>query len=69
MDIKTPGSGEETKNLWSNIGHLSSKDEVKFVLVDRADYDWAKQVIAQHQLTSICPVLFHQSIKRLSQQI
>ena len=65
MDIKTPGSGEETKNLWSNIGHLSAKDEVKFVLVDRADYDWAKQVITQHQLTRICPVLFSPVYKTL----
>lgn len=44
MDIKTPGSGEESKNLWTNIPHLKAKDEVKFVLADRADYDWAKQV-------------------------
>ncbi len=65
MDIKTPGSGEESKNLWSNIGHLSAKDEVKFVLVDRADYDWAKQVITQHQLTSICAVLFSPVYKTL----
>ena len=65
MDIKTPGSGEESKNLWSNIGHLSTKDEVKFVLVDRADYDWAKQVITQHQLKSICAVLFSPVYKTL----
>ena len=58
MDIKTPGSGEESKNLWSNVAALSAKDEVKFVLVDRVDYDWAKQILVKHDLTSTCPVLF-----------
>ena len=65
MDIKTPGSGEESKNLWDNIGHLSAKDEVKFVLVDRADYDWAKEVIIKNHLTSKCPVLFSPVYKTL----
>ena len=45
LDLKTPGSGEVQKNLWSNLDHLKSVDEVKFVLCDRADYDWAKQVL------------------------
>lgn len=58
MDIKTPGSDEESKNLWSNIAVLSPKDEVKFVLVDRADYDWAKHTLGQYDLPSKCPVLF-----------
>ena len=65
MDIKTPGSGEENKNLWGNIKHLSAKDEVKFVLVDRADYEWAKQVLKQYALTDICPVLFSPVYKTL----
>jgi len=58
MDIKTPGSGEESKNLLGNISHLSAKDEVKFVLVNRADYDWAKQILQQYALNKQCPVLF-----------
>jgi len=66
MDIKTPGSGEESKNLWRNIAHLSQKDEVKFVLVDKADYDWAKQILEQYNLTSICPVLFSPVYKTLA---
>ena len=45
MDLKCPGSGEETKNLWSNLDHLTGKDEVKFVLADRADYEWAREVL------------------------
>jgi len=65
MDIKTPGSGEESKNLWSNIAALSAKDEVKFVLVDRADYDWAKQTLRQYDLPSKCPVLFSPVYKTL----
>jgi len=57
MDIKTPGSGEESKNRYENIDLLTHRDEVKFVLCDRADYDWARQVIDKYQLTSICQVL------------
>ena len=58
MDIKTPGSGEESKNLWTNIPYLKAKDEVKFVLADRADYDWAKQILEKYQLTEKSPILF-----------
>jgi 7-carboxy-7-deazaguanine synthase len=50
MDLKTPGSGEADKNLWSNIAHLTKRDEVKFVLTSRADYEWARGVIAEHGL-------------------
>ena len=50
MDLKCPGSGEEDKNLWSNLDHLTSRDEVKFVLKDRADYEWAKKVITDRSL-------------------
>ena len=65
MDIKTPGSGEESKNLWTNIAHLKAKDEVKFVLADRADYDWAKQILEKYQLTKKSPVLFSPVYKTL----
>jgi 7-carboxy-7-deazaguanine synthase len=65
MDIKTPGSSEESKNLWGNIAHLTAKDEVKFVLVDRADYDWAKQVLAQYDLSNKSRVLFSPVYKTL----
>ena len=50
MDLKAPGSGEESKNLWSNLAHLSNRDEVKFVLKDREDYDWACAVIRDRGL-------------------
>lgn len=58
LDIKTPGSGEAGKNLWSNLQLLKSSDEVKFVLCGREDYDWAKQVLAEHRIAGKCPVLF-----------
>ena len=51
MDLKCPGSGEESKNLWSNLAHLTNRDEVKFVLRDRVDYDWACGVIRDRGLS------------------
>ncbi|HSG48828.1 MAG TPA: radical SAM protein [Longimicrobiales bacterium] len=50
MDLKCPGSGEADKNLWSNLDHLTDRDEVKFVVADRADYEWAREVIRERGL-------------------
>lgn len=50
MDLKTPGSGEADRNLWSNVEHLNKRDEVKFVLCSREDYEWAREVIHKHNL-------------------
>ena len=58
VDIKTPGSGEIEKNLWANLRALKPGDEVKFVLCDAADYQWAKDVLQQHRLAQACPILF-----------
>jgi 7-carboxy-7-deazaguanine synthase len=58
MDIKTPGSGEVDRNCWGNLHWLTAHDEVKFVLCDRHDYDWAKAALDEHKLASVCPVLF-----------
>lgn len=58
LDIKTPGSGEMEKNHWDNLTHLTAHDEIKFVLCDRADYDWAVQVLRESTLETICSVLF-----------
>lgn len=58
LDIKTPGSGELENNLWSNLAHLKKADEVKFVLCSRADYEWAKEILAVHHLADKCTVLF-----------
>lgn len=58
MDLKAPGSGEHERNLWSNVAALTSRDQVKFVIADRADYDWARTVIAQHGIAQRSDVLF-----------
>jgi 7-carboxy-7-deazaguanine synthase len=50
LDIKCPGSGEVAKNRWENLDILRSHDEIKFVIADRNDYEWAKQVIADRNL-------------------
>ncbi len=51
LDVKCPGSGESNKNDWSNIGRLRPHDEVKFVVKDRVDYEYARDVIAHHGLS------------------
>jgi 7-carboxy-7-deazaguanine synthase len=59
MDLKTPGSGEVEKNLWSNIEHLSSRDEVKFVIGSREDYEWSREKVQRFELSNRCgAVLF-----------
>ncbi|MBX6365708.1 MAG: radical SAM protein [Gemmatimonadetes bacterium] len=50
MDLKCPGSGEEARNLWSNLEHLTARDEVKFVIKDRHDYEWARDVVLRRGL-------------------
>ena len=58
MDLKAPDSGELARNLWSNIDHLLPHDQVKIVIASRADYEWAREVVAEHKLTECCMVLF-----------
>jgi 7-carboxy-7-deazaguanine synthase len=64
MDLKCPGSGESSKNLWSNLDHLGRGDEVKFVIRDRADYEWSRDMVREHRLDerveegSLAAVLF-----------
>jgi 7-carboxy-7-deazaguanine synthase len=50
MDLKCPGSGEESRNMWSNLDHLTARDEIKFVVAGRADYEWARDVIRSRGL-------------------
>ena len=57
LDLKTPGSGECERNLWSNLAHLTLHDEIKFVLCDEADYQWACEQIGKHRLAASCPLL------------
>ena len=65
LDIKTPDSGEVEKNCWSNLEHLKPTDEVKFVLCGREDYEWARQLLADHKLHAKCTVLFSPVYGRL----
>jgi 7-carboxy-7-deazaguanine synthase len=58
MDLKTPGSGEAARNRYENIAILKSTDQVKFVICDRADYEWSCAKLAEYGLTSRCEVLF-----------
>lgn len=57
VDLKCPASGEEARNRWENVALLAPHDEVKFVLADRADYEWARDVIREHRLERRCEVL------------
>ncbi|GAC1623157.1 MAG: 7-carboxy-7-deazaguanine synthase QueE [Nevskia sp.] len=65
LDIKTPGSGEVSRNRWENLALLSAQDQIKFVLCDRADYDWAKAIVEQQGLPARCTVLFSPSQDQL----
>jgi 7-carboxy-7-deazaguanine synthase len=57
LDVKCPGSGMSAKNRWENLALLKPSDEIKFVLQDRADYDWARRVIARDRLDERCGLL------------
>ncbi len=52
MDLKAPGSGESARNRWSNLEHIHARDEIKFVLADRADYEWMREVIRTRDLAT-----------------
>lgn len=58
MDLKTPASGEMEKNRMENIEHLLPHDEVKFVICNRGDYDWAKNILKENKIDQRCQVLF-----------
>ena len=61
VDVKTPGSGEESANRYENFEYLMPHDQVKFVICDRADYEWSKSILEQHQLAKQCEILFSPS--------
>ena len=58
MDLKAPGSSEEKRNLWANLEHLKPSDEVKIVILDQADYEWARDKVREHKLEERCHVIF-----------
>jgi 7-carboxy-7-deazaguanine synthase len=61
MDIKTPGSGEESKNLWENLAYITPHDQIKFVVCNENDYIWAKAKIKEHALFDKCEILISPS--------
>ncbi len=61
LDLKTPASQENNKNRLDNIKYLSERDQIKFVICDNNDYQWAKKMMADYQLPQICEVLFSPS--------
>ena len=66
VDIKTPGSGEVGRNLWENVGDLRQRDQVKFVICDRADFDWMCDVVSRHALDQRCTVWASPSFGQLA---
>lgn len=58
LDVKCPGSGEAHANRWANLELLTPRDEVKFVIADRKDYEWAREVTVKRRLAQVCPVHF-----------
>ena len=65
IDLKCPGSGEENKNLWENLNHLTPTDEIKFVIADKADYEWSKKVLQDYELDKKVSVLFSPVFEKL----
>jgi 7-carboxy-7-deazaguanine synthase len=65
IDLKTPGSGECERNAFQNLDHLTAEDQVKFVICDRADYEWARQKLVEFDLSRRCEALFSPSFGQL----
>jgi 7-carboxy-7-deazaguanine synthase len=61
VDIKTPGSGEESRNRYDELPRLGAADLIKFVIVDRADYEWSRAQLRERRLAERCTVLFSPS--------
>ena len=66
VDLKTPGSMEQSRNLLANIPLLTGHDQVKFVICDRADYEWSRDMVAMHALAQRCDVLFSPSFDEVA---
>jgi len=58
LDVKCPGSGMTDRMAWKNLDRVTAKDEVKFVIQDRTDYEWARGLVRERRLDERCPVLF-----------
>jgi len=69
LDIKTPGSKEQDKNRFENLDYLTQGDQIKFVLCDEADYQWARQLLRERELAQYCEVLFSPSHTELQPDV
>ena len=69
IDVKTPGSNEESRNRIENFAHLTQRDQLKFVICSREDYEWSRAFIDQHRLGEKCQILFSPSYKQISPTI
>lgn len=66
MDLKTPGSKEESKNRYQNLPLLRPKDQLKFVICDRRDYEWSRDKLREHDLAARCEILFSPSYEEMN---
>ncbi|PPV07300.1 radical activating enzyme [Xanthomonas bromi] len=66
VDIKTPASGEQARNRWENLPLLTARDQIKFVICSRADYEWSREIVAAHALHRRCTVWFSPSKSEVS---
>ena len=66
IDLKCPGSGKENKNYWDNLNYLSPKDEIKFVIADRTDYEWSRSVLQSYKLNEKAHIIFSPVFEKLS---
>lgn len=68
VDIKTPGSKEAHRNHFENLNYLLPTDQIKFVICDREDYEWSKNILQQHKLIGRCEILFSPSYQQIANQ-
>ncbi|MEK8088482.1 7-carboxy-7-deazaguanine synthase QueE [Thermithiobacillus plumbiphilus] len=66
LDLKSPGSGEARRNFWANLDCISPQDQIKMVVCSRDDYEWAREMLEQHQLAARCEVLLSPSHGQVS---
>ena len=69
MDVKCPGSGMSEKNLFSNLDKLTSNDEVKFVIGNKKDYEWSKDIIKKYNFSYKCKILFSPVFNKINPQL
>lgn len=69
MDLKTPSSGEVDKNLWSNLDYLTQHDQLKFVIMNHADYEWAKAMLIEHKLNELVSTVWFSPMFNVADEI